>query len=315
MIERDWDDARMRRHVEQLPIWTAAPALDDLIGGLCNRSFTVADGPRTLVARIGFDIPVHGIMQHSVKASLAAASDIGVTPKLIYAEPFLNVIEFVEGRVLRPGDMCDPERAAALVQILKTLHGGGGHLRDTVTFFWPFQVVRNYARLGMERQSRLLRELPELVRIATLLESNVTPFIPVLTHNDVVPQNVMLDGHNRLWLIDWDYGGYGHPLFDIAGITANSDAPPAIEEHVIRTYFGNATDHDRRQFLIFKLIINLREYLWGMVQELESKLSGDVVTAAMAQLYPDQKEGYEGYTDLNGQRFAALWQNHRNEFV
>lgn len=43
----------------------ASPAIDDLIGGLCNRSFVVTDSNRKLVVRIGFDIPVHGIMQHS----------------------------------------------------------------------------------------------------------------------------------------------------------------------------------------------------------------------------------------------------------
>lgn len=314
MIQQDWGDESFRRYIEQLPVWSAKPALEDLIGGLCNRSFTVTDGQRKLVVRIGFDIPVHGIMQHSVKASLAAASDIGVTPKLIYAEPFLNVIEFVDGRVLRPDDLNEPERAAQLVKALKRLHGGSHCLQATVTYFWPFQAVRNYARLGKERQSRLLRELPELVRIATLLESQVAPFTPVLTHNDVVPQNIMLDRADRIWLIDWDYGGFGHPLFDVAGITANSDAPQSIEDHVMRSYFGEVTDRERRQFLIFKLIINLREYLWGMAQELESKLAGDVVKAAMAQLYPDQKEGYEGYTDLNRQRFETLWQRHRNDF-
>lgn len=314
MIERDWDDERLRRHVEALPVWRGKPAIDDLIGGLCNRSFVVTDSNRKLVVRIGFDIPVHGIMQHSVSASLMAASDIGVTPKLVYAEPFLNVIEFIDGRALRPEDLRDPERAAELVETLKTLHHGSHALRGTATYFWPFQVVRTYAHLGLDRNSRLSSELPEVMRIATVLEAQVAPFTPVLTHNDVVPQNVMLDRSNRIWLIDWDYGGYGHPLFDIAGITANADVPEAVEAEVMRAHFGPVTDQERRQFMIFKLIINLREYMWGMVQEIESRLTGDVVKAAMMQLYPDQKEGYEGYTDLNRQRFETLWRDHRREF-
>lgn len=121
-----------------------------------------------------------------------AASDIGVTPKLVYAEPFLNVIEFIDGRALRPEDLRDPERAAELVETLKTLHHGSHALRGTATYFWPFQVVRTYAHLGLDRNSRLSSELPEVMRIATVLEAQVAPFTPVLTDNDVVPQNVML---------------------------------------------------------------------------------------------------------------------------
>lgn len=34
----------------------------------------------------------------------------------------------------------------------------------------------------------------------------------------------------------------------------------------MRAHFGPVTDQERRQFMIFKLII-IREYMWGMVQE------------------------------------------------
>ncbi|MSP82302.1 MAG: hypothetical protein EXQ94_05050 [Alphaproteobacteria bacterium] len=314
-IGRDWSDDQLKNYVLRLPLWKRTPALVDLIGGLCNRSWVADDGTGRTVVRVGHDIPVHGILQTSVAAAAAAASDLGVTPKLIYAEPSLNVIAFIDGRVLRNEDMADPVLLPKVVAAYKTLHVGGDSIGSTVSYFWPFQVVRNYARLGTLRRWRMMDELPEAVRIADRLEALVDPFIPVLTHNDGVPQNMMLGKDGRVWLIDWDYGGYGHPLFDLAAICANSDASPAVEARAMELYYGTVTDRIRHQFAVFRLIINLREYLWGMVQELTSQLQGEAVKAAMAALYPDQEQGYEGYTNLNRERFYKLWNDARRELA
>ncbi len=311
MIQRDWSDDRVRDYVLRLKLWRRTPDLRDLIGGLCNRSWVADDGTGRYVVRVGHDIPVHGILQTSVGPAIAAASDLGVTPKLVYAEPSLAVIDFVDGRVFRNADMADPDLLPKVVQAYKTLHGGGGHVPSALTYFWPFQVVRNYARLGLERRWRIMDELPEASRIATRLESHVAPFVPVFTHNDGVPQNLMLGDDGRVWLIDWDYGGYGHPLFDLAAVCANSDASPAVEAKLMELYYGTVTDAIRHQFAVFRLIINLREYLWGMAQELTSMLQGAAVKATMAALYPDQEQGYEGYTNLNRDRFWKLWSEHR----
>jgi thiamine kinase-like enzyme len=313
MIDRDWSDERLRDYVLGLPVWARTPALRNLVGGLCNRSWVADDGTGRYVVRVGHDIPVHGILQTSVGAALAAASELGVTPRLVHAEPSLAVIDFIDGRVLRNEDMADPSLQPKIVAAYRTLHGGGDAVRGTLTYFWPFQVVRNYARLGTERRFRLMDEMPEAARIATLLERQVEPFVPVLSHNDPVPQNLMLGRDGRVWLIDWDYGGYGHPLFDLAALCANSDASPEVEARLMDLYFGRVTDRIRRQFTIFRLIVNLREYLWGMAQELTSRLHGEAVKAAMAALYPDQEQGYEGYTNLNRERFFALWTEWREE--
>jgi thiamine kinase len=46
-----------------------------------------------------------------------------------------------------------------------------------------------------------------------------------LCHNDLHHLNVLDDGA-RLWLVDWEYGGRGNPLFDVAGFLALHDLGP-----------------------------------------------------------------------------------------
>jgi thiamine kinase-like enzyme len=315
MIEPSWSTDRIAAHLRQLPIWQGPIEIQPMIGGLCNKSFRITDGDARTVARIGSDILVHGITQTSVQTAMHAASDIGVTPHMRYGEPGLAVVDFLDGGCLRPEDIEGNEpNLVKIVDCLKRLHGGADRIRGPLTYFWPFQVVRHYAQVGLEKGSRLAAELPEMIRIATVLEAAIEPYTPVFTHNDVVPQNMMFDAEGGVWLIDWDYGGYGHPLFDVAGVGANADASEATERRIVELYFGRVDDALWRQFTAFKLILNLREYMWGMVQEVASELDEEVVAAAMAELYPGEDQGYEGYTNLNRTRFEANWQAHRSVF-
>ena len=315
MIDPTWDDARMEAYLRGLSLWRGGVRIEPLIGGLCNKSFVVSDESGRYVARVGSDILVHGIAQTSVRAAMAAASDAGVTPKLRYSEPGLAVVDFLDGGCLRPEDIeGNDENLAKIVGCLKRLHRASERVRGPLTYFWPYQVVRHYAQVGLEKGSRLAPELPEIIRVATLLERAVAPCRPVFTHNDVVPQNLMFDSRGAVWLIDWDYGGYGHPMFDVVGVGANADASEECERKIFERYYGEVDDALLRQLIAFKLILNLREYMWGMVQEVSSELDRDAVAASMAELYPDQEQGYEGYTDLNRARFEKNWAEHRPEF-
>lgn len=48
----------------------------------------------------------------------------------------------------------------------------------------------------------------------------------VLTHRDLAPRNLMVDGSNRLWIIDWDYAGWYPAYFEYASMH-NFNVPPA----------------------------------------------------------------------------------------
>ena len=315
MLNPEWSDEKIEEYLRTLACWQGDITVEPLVGGLCNKSFTVTDSERKAVARIGMDIPVHGIMQTSVQASMLAAADIGVSPKVHYTEESLVILDFLPGGSLRPEDM---ENNAAncekIVKVLKRLHEGSDHVRGALTYFWPFQVIRNYVEIGTRKDSRLIEEFPELIRINNLIEQSVQPYLPVLTHNDAVPQNFMFGESKEIWLIDWDYGGYGHPMFDLVGVSCNADMSEGSERELFEMYYGPLDEALDRQLTAFKLVLNLREYMWGMVQEVTSELDSDNVAASMTDLYPDQEAGYEGYTNMNRDRFESNWKRYRHVF-
>ena len=315
MFDPEWSDDAIVDYLRKLNCWSGGIEVEPLFGGLCNRSFVVTDRTSRAVARIGTDILVHGIIQTSVRASMIAAADIGVSPQIRHSEPGLAIVEFIPGGCLRMEDMeGHPKNLNNIVELLKRLHQGSSHVHGSLTYFWPFQVIRNYVNVGQSKGSRLMDVLPEIIRINNLIESTVQPYTPVFTHNDTVPQNFMFDDENNIWLIDWDYGGYGHPMFDLVGVSCNADMSEESEAELFEMYYGTVDDATHRQLTAFKLALNLREYMWGMVQEVTSDLDSDNVAASMTDLYPDQEPGYEGYTNMNRTRFESNWEQYREIF-
>lgn len=314
MMDAATPDVDVRSHIAALPFWRSPVSIEPLVGGLCNKNFIAEASSQKYVVRVGRDIPVHGISQALVQNAMRAAAEVGVSPALRFASGPVTVSDFIDGRHLRPYDMQDDAILAGLVRRIRELHAGGAAIDGLLPYFWPFQVVRIYARYLKENKSRIVADVDALANHANALERLVSPFHPVFTHNDLVPQNVMIDKAGTLFLIDWDYGAYGHPLFDVAAITANiDDDSEAIDAKILTHYFGGLNDEIWKQFRIFKLVVNLRETLWGAVQELASKLDREIVEAGMSSLYPDQEQGYAGYTEMNRKRFLRNLEHFKRQ--
>jgi thiamine kinase-like enzyme len=314
MMDAATPDVDVRSHIAALPFWRSPVSIEPLVGGLCNKNFIAEASSQKYVVRVGRDIPVHGISQALVQNAMRAAAEVGVSPALRFASGPVTVSDFIDGRHLRPDDMQDDAILAGLVRRIRELHAGGAAIDGLLPYFWPFQVVRTYARYLKENKSRIVADVDALANHANALERLVSPFHPVFTHNDLVPQNVMIDKADTLFLIDWDYGAYGHPLFDVAAITANiDDDSEAIDAKILTHYFGGLNDEIWKQFRIFKLVVNLRETLWGAVQELASKLDREIVEAGMSSLYPDQEQGYAGYTEMNRKRFLRNLEHFKRQ--
>lgn len=314
MMDAATPDVDVRSHIAALPFWRTPVSIEPLVGGLCNKNFIAEASSQKYVVRVGRDILVHGISQALVQNAMRAAAEVGVSPALRFASGPVTVSDFIDGRHLRPDDMQDDAILAGLVRRIRELHAGGAAIDGLLPYFWPFQVVRIYARYLKENKSRIVADVDALANHANALERLVSPFHPVFTHNDLVPQNVMIDKADTLFLIDWDYGAYGHPLFDVAAITANiDDDSEAIDAKILTHYFGGLNDEIWKQFRIFKLVVNLRETLWGAVQELASKLDREIVEAGMSSLYPDQEQGYAGYTEMNRKRFLRNLEHFKSQ--
>lgn len=259
-----------------LPIWTGTPRAESLGGGITNQNVRVTDSTRSAVVRIGDDIPVHQIMRFNELAASRAAHAAGVSPAVLYHEPGALVIDFVEGRTLTAADLQDADLLRqALALVMQTHRDLPRHLRGPALTFWVFQTLRDYAFTLTDGQSRHQPTLAALLDEAATLEGAVGRIEMVFGHNDLLPANFLHDG-SRMWLIDWDYAGWGSPLFDLGGLAANNGLDPAQEDWLLTAYYGTAPDPDLwHRYRAMKAAAALREAMWSMVQEIHSELDFD----------------------------------------
>lgn len=259
-----------------LPIWQGPATAVPLGGGITNLNVLVTDAARRAVVRIGDDIPVHQIMRFNELAASRAAHAVGISPAVLHHEPGALVIDFIDGRTLTAADLREPSMLAQALDLVRRAHRDLPRaLRGPALTFWVFQTLRDYAATLAEGASRHQTSLPGLLAEAEDLERAVGRIDMVFGHNDLLPGNFLHDG-SRMWLIDWDYAGWGSPLFDLGGLAANAGLDAAQEAWVLKAYFGQSPDADLwHRYRAMKAAAALRETMWSMVQEIHSDLDFD----------------------------------------
>jgi thiamine kinase-like enzyme len=249
----------------RLACWRGPVELTQLKGGLTNISFVATYRGEKFVVRCGEDIPVHHVFRDRERAASVAAFEAGLSPEIIHVEPGIMVLRFIDGRTLSEDDLrADIGR---LVPVLKDCHGKvGRHVRGPVNAFWVFHVIRDYVAL-LDGDRRYLEW-------ADRFEEAQVPLPIVFGHHDLLPGNFIDDGE-RLWLIDWEYGGFGTAMFDLANLSSNGDFDEADDMALLDAYFERKVGDDlRRAFLAMKAASALREALWALVSDVHLRTPG-----------------------------------------
>jgi thiamine kinase-like enzyme len=254
--------------IDALPCWQGRIAVEPLTGGLSNESFKVTDAAGAHVVRFGQDFPFHHVSRaHEVMAARAAYA-AGFAPKVEYSAPGVMVSAFVEARTWGEADM--RQNPGRIGDLLRGFHRKmPTQVSGPATIFWVFHVVRDYAGTLAAKGSRFSPDLPRFVGLAGEMEAAQVPLPIVYGHHDLLPGNFLEDAEGRLWLIDFEYAGFGTAMFDLAGAASNSGMDEAQSQALLAAYFGRVPDAAlRRAFDAMQCASLLREAMWAMVSEI-----------------------------------------------
>ena len=287
-----------KARVEALSIWKGEIVIEPLSGGLSNESFKVVDGEKAYVVRFGRDFPFHHVFRDREAMTAKAAAKAGLAPALVHAEPGVQVIDFIEGKTFEADDViADIPRIADLIrryhQAMPKEVSGPGFM------FWPFHVIRDYAHTLRAGGSRMTGELDGYLELAEELERVQQPLPIIFGHNDLLPGNMIDDGQ-RLWLIDFEYGGFSTAMFDLAGIASNAGFDEEQSALLLALYFGRQPEAALVQsHAAMQCASLLREAMWSMVSELHLDVPG---------------ADYVAYTQENLDRLDVALENYRSRF-
>jgi thiamine kinase len=214
-------------------------AMTRLTGGLSNQAWRVEHGGQAWLARLGYaDAERLGVNRHSECALTAVVAAAGFAPDVLACDPptGLLVTRYIDGRTWQASDATEPRNLARVGSLLARLHTlppapgiavvsyaeQARHLASTIPASDPtVAVLRHRADQAFERiEQRKPRR--------------------ALCHHDLHHLN-FVDTGGRLWLVDWEYGGVGDPLFDVAGFLALHELGAAETDLLLGAYGAGAS--------------------------------------------------------------------------
>lgn len=260
--------------IKTLSIWKNDLTINPLEGGITNLNFLVNHGNEKLVVRLGQDIPEHLVYRSNEINVSKAAHEIGVSPKLIHSEQGVLVLEFIESETLDPKGV--QKNLEKIIPVIKKIHNEiPNFLSGQPAIFWVFHVIKYYANFLRSNHSIHQNKIDDLLLKASKLEKLSSPREIVFGHNDFLAANFLDDG-SKIWVVDWEYGGFNDPLFDIGGLASNNNFKQDLEKEALEMYYEKSISND---FLLkydsMKTASLLRETMWSMVSEITSKLDFD----------------------------------------
>ncbi len=263
--------------IARIPGWIGASVVTSVLGGgITNLNYRVDVDGESFVVRIpGRDSQLLGIDRRREYACTLAASQSGVGPEVVHfleAEGIL-VTRFIAGRGVSAEEMRHPTAIRRVAESLRRYHGGP-------TFpgiFSAFETVREYLRI-----SRSGAPLPSTIDWMTKRAETIDGVIraiprpPHPCHNDLLLGNLIDNGY-LIRIVDWEYAAMGDPFFDLGNFAAHHGLSDRQETMLLEAYLGQATAQDLARLKLMKILSDLREAMWAMVQVTVSTLHYDFV--------------------------------------
>ncbi len=260
--------------IKSLPIWKGIIDIKPLEGGITNLNYLVNDSEKKLVVRLGSDIPEHLVYRANEILVSKAAYEIGVSPNLIYNEPGVLVLDYIQSTTLEP--LTVRNNLERIIPVIKKIHNSiPNKLSGQSAIFWVFYVIKYYSNFLLNNKSSHSSKIQDLLTKSDNLEKLSSPREIVFGHNDLLAANFLDDG-SKIWVVDWEYGGFNDPLFDLGGLASNNDFDESLELKALELYFNQKPNPDLlNKYNAMKTASLLRETMWSMVSEITSKLDFD----------------------------------------
>ena len=248
-------------------------------GGITNHNLRARYGGRDVVVRLaGKDTGLLGIDRACEREATAAAAAAGVGPEVVayLDDPPTLVTEFLPGRVMTQGDLGKPDMIAEVAVTLWEVHGIRAAAQPLLA---PGTSSTPTPRTAAARGGGAPGAFGDLREGARRIQAAIDPahpeHAPVPCHNDLLPANLIHDGE-AMRIVDWEYAGMGNRYFDLGNLSVNNGFNEAGDEWLLECYWGEPCTRRRLATLrLMRIMSDLREAMWGVVQEAISELDFD----------------------------------------
>jgi thiamine kinase-like enzyme len=270
------DDPRLKPALAT--VWPGrATAVVPIEAGITNRNYRVEVDGETFVLRLaGTDTELLGIDRAAEVEAGRVAAKAGVGPEVVAFEPDLGCIvtRFVSGSPIPEEELGNEAVMRSVVASIRAIHGS----RPIRATFPVFRIVEGFRDIAAARGVQVPPDFEAAHAVAGRIEGAfaVAPAPLTTCHNDLLNANFLLDG-DHTWIVDYEYAGMGDPFFDLGNLSINNGLDEDAQALLLRTYFGDVRDVHRARLALMRIVSDLREAMWGVVQQAISTLDFDYV--------------------------------------
>jgi thiamine kinase-like enzyme len=260
--------------IARVPGWAYANDLKatPLGGGITNNNYRIDVGGEAFVLRIvGADTGLLGINRDYEYAANRIAGQLGIAPEVYYyiqPEGYL-VTRFIDGRPILQEEISQPENIKRVMEIVNKIHT----MQDIPGSFDVLRVVRSYSETARCYKVTFPKDFDWLIERLNEAENalSLKPYKPCPCHNDLLNGNFLTNG--QLYILDWEYAGMGDAFFDLANFSDHHNLTVEQDYWMLNCYFKGVVNQGHLARLkIMKILSDLREATWGLVQIGISKL-------------------------------------------
>ncbi len=262
--------------IARVPMWANASDLKvtPLSGGITNSNYRIERGGEAFVLRItGADTELLGINRENEYAANRIAGRLGIAPEVVYfirPEGYL-VTRFIAGRPFPPEEITQPENIRQVMKAVRRIH----QMPDIPGQFSVFRTIEDYSATACRYQVAFPQNFDLLLERVQEAEHalKTDPLTPCPCHNDLLNANFLTNG--QLYILDWEFAGMGDAFFDLANFSDHHNLSDDQDRWLLECYFGKVETVQWAHLKIMKILSDLREATWGLVQIGISKLDFD----------------------------------------
>jgi thiamine kinase-like enzyme len=258
-----------------------AREVEELPGGLTNVNLKVTTDDGSVVVRIGQAgselLAIDRDAEH-LNSEAAAKAGVGAPVVEYVADPGLLVVGFIEGRTFTDDDLRTGGHLTRVAASCRQLHEGPRFVSD----FDMFEIQPRYLAIVREHGFRLPDRYDEFAdharRIREAFAVHPTPTVPC--NNDLLAGNFIDDGE-KIWLIDYEYGGNNDPCFELGNLWSEANLGLDQLEELMEAYDGKLIRHRVARARLWGLMSKYGWTLWGSIQNSVSAIDFDFWEWAM----------------------------------
>lgn len=236
-------------------------------GGLTNYNYIMDIGGTEYVIRQPGGMTNLMIDRCVEKVNNGIALELGLNSDCIYFDELsgIKVSIFIKNsKNIAAADPSSQQSLIAVSGLMKKLHSSPKHFPNK--FDWQMELSK-YERIVEQLKGDFFFDYTALKgQLFEFVNKSITKTVSVPCHNDTVPENFIVDGKGKAYLIDWEYSGMNDPSWDVAAYILESRLTEESIEYLVSSYYDEPRKEEILKIKGYMMVQDLLWTVWALIR-------------------------------------------------